>query len=171
MKIFVHRSALFLSTVVVLTACDIGDIPPVSGETPPAPSDAVVKNFFEENRTALDSYVQFCNENPAVTWLGANKDEVDFAFQQQGVNTKDVEVIRKSLRQFDIRSIRCGRDRRLPNPPLHAVWVPLYSVGISVSGSTRGVLYSAGPQEKNHSRLEIGEYVSLGEDGWYITGE
>ncbi|MDG5499643.1 hypothetical protein [Marinobacter sp. BGYM27] len=151
---------LIVLLMMVLVGCDAFSS---------APSDSSVKYLYQKNHSVLNGFVEFCRNNPGVKWLSDGRDEIDLSTLLSAKPDPAVlSGIRNDLSNVGALSLSCTRDWSMTNYPLVAVTVPLYGVGVSVSGSSKGIMHFAHVSEFVQRKTEKGELKSLGEEGWYI---
>lgn len=164
------KKLFFPIILFYLIGCDIsGATPRLLGEEGPKPSDEEMKIFFFENMPDILSVRDFCMNNLGVKWLGIESGDVEVAGSVKA--TPDVELlheVRESLKFLGAEVLICTRDWSLPSIPLVSVVLPLYSSGLSVSGSRKGYRYIVNLNASVKAKIQSGELIVLGEKGWYI---
>lgn len=155
----------FLSVMlffVVLSSCGVGSS---------APNDADIQRFYQENKSTLTALVEFCANHKYVKWVGRDPGHLSLTSQSNGSIDVAVSTIRKKMEDLDIQSLACTRDRSLSDPPLVSVTIPLYAVGLSVSGSSKGLKYITEEAFNVRARVDSGELRALEESRWYIYSQ
>lgn len=134
------------------------------------PTDTDIENAYFNNNSSFNALVGFCNKNPSVKWLGIKPEDIDLS-SALDLEPDITSVIRaqETLLEVGSKTLMCTRDwGGEADYPLVAVTVPLYSIGISVSGVSKGIKFISRENIYVKARIESGELKSLGDDGWYI---
>jgi hypothetical protein len=158
-------NALIIFLLVLLSGC--GD--EKFGGSDSLLSDVSIEELYFSNKDAVKSLVDFCVSNPSVKWLGVNSERVSLSTV---LNLKpDIAAVieaRNTVANIGGQSLVCSRNWQDLDYPLLAVMVSLDNIGISVSGSSKGIIYFFKFGDHVDSMIKTGSLKSLGDEGWYI---
>jgi hypothetical protein len=178
--------AAVLVTLLLLAGCDNGRAGnpwktllnglPGFGWIEKRPTFSDLERIFVGRSAHLKEGVELCEKYPAIRRIGSNNEE-DVSYYK-GVPlplglASDVTAFRKILIDIPASSLHCGRRGDYEGDPLATVTFVVYSVGLSVSGSSMSIMYST-PWSRQHNpwteeqRVQHG-YRALEAPSWYAV--
>lgn len=153
---------LVLISFIILIGCGRGNNGAV-------PTDGEVEVFYKSNVVKLTSFVQFCADHKSVKWVGQNLHDIDIALHDNdAVPEETLKQLHRKMQELEVESFSCSRNWSERGHPLISVTIPLYTIGLSVSGSSKGLKYLTENAQSVQSRVDTGELRAIGDGGWYI---
>lgn len=156
-----NKLALLVSLALAIQGCDSGTHSKIT--------DSEIKDLYHKHKASFVELVNFCKENKSVKRLGVAPGSISLSTAvSEEADEKLVEAARKNLTLVNSETLVCARDWRLRPAPLVSVTIPLEGVGLSVSGSSKGIEFIPIINDGVRRSMEEGELESLGDEGWYI---
>lgn len=129
--------------------------------------------LFSNKHILMMKLVTVCENNPAIRRVGAKDGAV--TFYGAGHSHSDYESIinmtKAVLSEIEASSIDCGRRGDFEENPLAVVSFVMYASGLSVSGSSLGIVYKTEWSRKNNpiteAQVKSRGYTELDKAGWY----
>jgi hypothetical protein len=133
-----------------------------------------LKELFSNKSELMISLVRMCEDNPAIRRVGINDDAV--SFYGKGHTSSDFMQVagktKSTLFELSASSVECGRRGDFDGNPLAVVSFVMYASGLSVSGSSLGIIYRTEWSRKNNpitkQNIESMGYTELAKEGWYV---
>lgn len=146
----------------------------LEGENPPKEvniSDLV--ELFSNKSMLMIDLVAMCEDNPAIRRVGIKEDAVSFYGEHYSSDLQYVvDDTKSTLFELSASSVDCGRRGDFDGNPLAVVSIVMYASGLSVSGSSLGIIYRTEWSRKNNpttkQTIELRGYNELTKDGWYV---
>jgi hypothetical protein len=142
-----------------------------------SPKELSISNLeesFAKNYVLMMEMVDICEKNPAIRRIGAKDGKV--SFYGEGHSPSDFETVidtaRSLLSVFSASAVDCGRRGDVEGNPLAVVSFLVYSSGLSISGSSSGIVYKTDWSRKSNpiseEEIQSRGYTDLDKEGWYV---
>ncbi len=129
--------------------------------------------FLNKHRLMM-SVVATCETNPKIRRIGIKDGSTSFygkSFSGPEFETA-TDSTRLALSELSSSSVSCGRRGDFDGDPLAIVSFVMYASGISVSGSSLGILYRTEWSRTNNpvtkEQVKARGHTALPKEGWYV---
>lgn len=176
---------LCLSGLSILSACNDSEggknwsifSEAIEQEMEKSPRELSVSNLvelFSNKHMLMMGVVATCKNNPAIRRVGIKNGAV--SFYGKGNLASDFESVvdttKSALSELTASSVDCGRRGDFEGNPLAVVSFVMYSSGLSISGSSLGVVYKTEWSRNNNpiteEQIKSRGYMELDKEGWYV---